>query len=256
MTASGSSSGARGEIAASLARLYTQAASSSAVVGGVSRLGSRITAVIRESALFQWLTAEPEPDVIVIDLRETWTVGPIIGLLDRVITALAAATADSRLVEGAERAVAHTRETPLRVAGGVVVGVGVALLAVGASGGDVSVPLVAAGILSCVSGAVAMRETRSVTELRETPAGETVARGGALLVRLLEPPEPPESSGTGTDDVQARLSDEPESDESLDETSEADESERTDGAGGADRTGEIDGTVEPAKADETSDEID
>jgi len=236
-----------------------QLVASSAVVGGVSRLGGWITAVVHESALFQWLTAEPEPDVIVIDLRETWTVGPIIGLLDRVITALAAATADSRLVEGAEHAVAHTRETPLRVAGGVVVGVSVALLAVGASGGEVSMPLVAAGILSCVSGAVAMRETRSVTELRETPAGEMVARGGALLVRLLEPPEPPESSETGTDDVQARLSDgpgEPESGGSLDETSETDESERTDGAGGADGTGEIDGTVESAKTDETSDKID
>lgn len=36
----------------------------------------------RNSWLYRWLTAEPEPEVIVIDLRETWTVGPVIDLLD------------------------------------------------------------------------------------------------------------------------------------------------------------------------------
>jgi hypothetical protein len=38
------------------------------------------------SALYRWLTAEPEPDVIVIDLRETWTVGPLLKLLDGLIS--------------------------------------------------------------------------------------------------------------------------------------------------------------------------
>jgi hypothetical protein len=37
------------------------------------------------SILYRWLTAEPEPDVIVIDLRETWTVGPLLDLLDRLL---------------------------------------------------------------------------------------------------------------------------------------------------------------------------
>ena len=40
---------------------------------------------VRESWLYQWLTKEPEPEVIVIDLRETYTVGPFIHLLDRMI---------------------------------------------------------------------------------------------------------------------------------------------------------------------------
>lgn len=39
------------------------------------------------SYLYRWLTKEPEPEVIVIDLRETWTVGPLIALLDHMITA-------------------------------------------------------------------------------------------------------------------------------------------------------------------------
>lgn len=37
------------------------------------------------SFLYRWLTAEPEPDVVVIDLRETLSIGPIVDLLDRVL---------------------------------------------------------------------------------------------------------------------------------------------------------------------------
>lgn len=43
----------------------------------------------RHASLYRWLTAEPEPDVIVIDLRETYTVGPVVALLDRLLDALA-----------------------------------------------------------------------------------------------------------------------------------------------------------------------
>lgn len=50
-----------------------------------SQLIERGTQWLTGSALYQWLTAEPEPDVIVIDLRETWTVGPLVKLLDRIV---------------------------------------------------------------------------------------------------------------------------------------------------------------------------
>lgn len=46
----------------------------------------RLQAIIRQSFIYRWLTKEPDPEVIVIDLRDTWTVGPIIGVLDRIIT--------------------------------------------------------------------------------------------------------------------------------------------------------------------------
>lgn len=39
---------------------------------------------VRNSVLYRWLTNEPDPAVVVIDLRETYTVGPIIALLDRL----------------------------------------------------------------------------------------------------------------------------------------------------------------------------
>ncbi|MFB6228316.1 MAG: DUF4330 family protein [Halobacteriales archaeon] len=40
-------------------------------------------------SVWNWLTAEPDPDVIVIDLRETLTVGPIIVVLDLIVERLA-----------------------------------------------------------------------------------------------------------------------------------------------------------------------
>lgn len=51
----------------------------------------------RTSYLYRWLTKEPEPDVIVIDLRKTLTVGPLIALVDRIVADLTPAYRRSRL---------------------------------------------------------------------------------------------------------------------------------------------------------------
>lgn len=40
---------------------------------------------MRKSWVYRWLTKEPEPEVIVIDLRDTLTVGPLIVVLDWII---------------------------------------------------------------------------------------------------------------------------------------------------------------------------
>ncbi|GGL68356.1 hypothetical protein [Halocalculus aciditolerans] len=61
---------------------------SSVIVSTLNRWASAVAAVTKQSALYQWLTAEPEPEVIVIDLRETYTVGPFIRLLDFVVEKL------------------------------------------------------------------------------------------------------------------------------------------------------------------------
>lgn len=44
----------------------------------------RLADVARSSFLYRWLTSEPDPDIVVIDLRETWTVGPFVTVLDRI----------------------------------------------------------------------------------------------------------------------------------------------------------------------------
>jgi len=72
---------------------YIEAASEKVdrVLGGsrIVQTGQSLTAwaadVIRESYLYRWLTKEPEPEVIVIDLRETYTVGPFIRLIDKLV---------------------------------------------------------------------------------------------------------------------------------------------------------------------------
>lgn len=52
-------------------------------------IGEFITSWVEGSVIYRWLTAEPEPDVIVIDLRETWTVGPVVAVLDWGVEVLA-----------------------------------------------------------------------------------------------------------------------------------------------------------------------
>ncbi|SDZ98174.1 hypothetical protein SAMN04488065_1539 [Haloplanus vescus] len=54
----------------------------------VELAANRTTKIVRNSWIYNWLTAEPEPEIIVIDLRETRTVGPVIALLDLVIEML------------------------------------------------------------------------------------------------------------------------------------------------------------------------
>lgn len=44
-------------------------------------IAHRIGMTWRASFVYSWLTAEPEPEVIVIDLRETVTIGPLLRLV-------------------------------------------------------------------------------------------------------------------------------------------------------------------------------
>ena len=57
----------------------------SAIVSTTQALATRTSMFICSSYSYRWLTKEPEPEVIVIDLRETRTVGPILAILERVI---------------------------------------------------------------------------------------------------------------------------------------------------------------------------
>ncbi|RMB23563.1 hypothetical protein ATH50_0778 [Haloplanus aerogenes] len=54
----------------------------------LSTLGSWTGSIIRNSLIYRWLTTEPEPEVIVIDLQNTHTIGPFITLLDSIVDAL------------------------------------------------------------------------------------------------------------------------------------------------------------------------
>ncbi len=55
----------------------------------IARTTTTVSHWLQHSFLYRWLTAEPDPEVIVIDLRETYTVGPLLAVLDRIIQPLA-----------------------------------------------------------------------------------------------------------------------------------------------------------------------
>lgn len=174
----------------------------SRLLAGVATLGSAFGAATRHSRLttgaagtlrrfvhgswlYRWLTAEPDPDVIVIDLRETLTVGPWLVAIERGLRWLLPATASSALVglgRGGHRVIASR---PIQV-GSLLVGLlAVALLAAVTATGDPSAPVVLAALFLALIALLGSRVTWSWAELRET-------RGYQALAAAFEPPEPPE----------------------------------------------------------------
>ncbi|KAA9398368.1 hypothetical protein Har1130_04475 [Haloarcula sp. CBA1130] len=70
--------------------------SGSQVIRAGRSISARAADLIKDSYCYRWLTKEPEPEVIVIDLRETYAVGPFIALLDRLIPHIEQAWQHSR----------------------------------------------------------------------------------------------------------------------------------------------------------------
>lgn len=139
----------------------------------------------RHAWLYRWLTAEPEPDVVVIDLRETWTVGPIVEILDRVIEAIAPAQSGSTLLSGARALEERIRQSPIRTLSLVVVAAVATNVALQALLGSLTrIEL----FLAAVVFAVALVGTRVRTTWEEFVDSAV----GQWLIALLEPPEPPE----------------------------------------------------------------
>jgi hypothetical protein len=144
----------------------------------------RLSAYVRGSYLYRWLTAEPEPEVIVIDLRETWTVGPFIAVLDWVFGVLERAADGSGLVALASAGSKRVLDAPVRAAGLATLAVAVLVVPTAVLLDRTAALLVALGLL--VVGTLALFEDRPWAELRETRAVE-------LLIAAFEPPEPPDS---------------------------------------------------------------
>jgi len=143
----------------------------------VTRAYARLERVVRASFLYRWLTTEPDPEVIVIDLRETRTVGPVIALVDWMLAWSVPVARRSRVRQALYAVGTHLRAAPMRVGGAVVLGMGVVWLVVGG---------VSIGVLVLIAlGALALREDRSWGELTET-------RVAGWVRAALEPPEPPE----------------------------------------------------------------
>ncbi|MFU1780586.1 hypothetical protein ACM16X_04315 [Haloarcula japonica] len=57
----------------------------SKVISAGRTIGARVGEFVQKSYCYRWLTKEPDPEVVVIDLRETYVVGFFIALLDKLI---------------------------------------------------------------------------------------------------------------------------------------------------------------------------
>lgn len=148
---------------------------------------------VRQSFLYQWLTKEPEPEVIVIDLRETRTVGPFIALIDRVGARLAPWWRES----GCRRACAVTGAwllaRPIRAVGVALLAAGAVAFVLTAAGGGPATRTLAVSLGLLVIGAMATRSQHSWQDIQAT-------RSYQLLVAALEPPEPPEQQEDSVDE--------------------------------------------------------
>jgi len=151
----------------------------------IGDLSQGIEDAVRSSWLYRWLTAEPEPEVIVIDLRETFSVAPVISLLDQLVRWLVPASHRSKVVGAADSIYEATRAAPIQVASLVL---GVAVLSNLGGPTTLGEPTQAGVLIQIVLLGMAALGTRvSLTwdELIETQAIQ-------LLIAALEPPEPPE----------------------------------------------------------------
>ena len=142
---------------------------------------------VRRSFLYRWLTAEPEPEVVEIDLRETLTVGPILVVLDRTVRTLEQAAPTSTVRSLAAEVATRTRDAPIRVASLVVIAALVTETIVSGLLGTLDSVGFGVRLLLAAVALVGVRIELSWTELRGT-------RPVRLLVAALEPPPPPESS--------------------------------------------------------------
>ena len=160
---------------------------------------------VRSSALYQWLTTEPDPNVIVIDLRETWTVGPIINGIDWFEAVFLTATRDSVVVHWVHSVVVAFRDRPIRIGS---ITVGIVMVAVGlfsAMVGSLTLQTFAVGVGVLLFAVMGFRSTRSLAEVCGTPPVK-------LLVAAFEPPETPESPRDTTEQAVDAKSDDSRSD--------------------------------------------
>lgn len=141
---------------------------------------------VRQSVLYRWLTKEPEPDVIVIDLRKTATVGPFIALLDRATARLAPWWGTSGCRRLCVWTGARLVERPVRTLGLVLTAAVTTWVAVAAVTGGLSAQILAVSLGVFVIGVLATRSHHSWEDVQAT-------RGYQILAAALEPPEPPES---------------------------------------------------------------
>lgn len=136
------------------------------------------------SAGHRWLTRDPDPDVIVIDLTESVFLSPMLPLVERFLAGVPRAIAASRTYRLVER----FRSAPLRALGGALIGIATLWSLSLLLGSSLSMATVLGPLLCFLFGGLAFRDRRSWAALRET-------RPVRILSSAFAPPDAPDGSG-------------------------------------------------------------
>lgn len=150
-------------------------------------VGPHLQTATSNSGLYRWLTAEPEPEVIVIDLRETWSVGPVVEVIDRTLREVMPAVPTAALTGVGRRITSFGRHRPIRAGSLGVLTVVLLSLVGGIVLGTLSASVVGGLVAVAVAAVGGLRSRTTLEELRDN-------RVVCLLVAMFEPPEPPEPS--------------------------------------------------------------
>lgn len=149
----------------------------------LGRATRAIEAATRSSFTYRWLTAEPQTEVVVVDLRETIVFGSLLAALEGPLETFLSKRTGSRLFEAGGRSIEYVEDAPVRalsivVLAGLVTNLSVTIAAGSstATGTSVTLGLVLLALLG-------LRVDSSLEDLRAT-------RGARFLVALLEPPDP------------------------------------------------------------------
>ena len=136
---------------------------------------------------YQWLTADPDPDVIVIDLRETIVLGPIFQLFELIVPQESRTIQTISSYSQGMTVLKRVRTAPIRITSILLLSAALGGLLISVATKSVT-PSNGVGLLAVVTiGVYGLRDTRSWDELRE---GQTVT----AIRSLLEPPAPPEKA--------------------------------------------------------------
>ncbi len=160
--------------------------SESVIVSRIRRGIEGFERALRGAWLYRWLTKEPEPDVIVIDLRDTLTVGPIIAVLDWTTSRTTPWWYQSFLYRVFKQVEARCRQAPVRVASVIVLTAILTRWLMSAILGKLGSRELAIGAVALLLALGGFRITASWHDLRGSQLGQ-------WITQLMTPPEPPES---------------------------------------------------------------
>jgi hypothetical protein len=157
---------------------------------GLAALGTHIARWTRQSFLYRWLTAEPDPEVIVIDLRETYTVGPFLAIFDRVVGTLSRGWHTASIESIARATHESLRDHPIRTVSLVALVALLTSLAVSVAFGTPAATGLGVRLIGIGLATLGTRIRVSWDQCTESATYR-------YLVAALEPPEPPESNELG-----------------------------------------------------------